>query len=547
MIFDFSSAQISSLTLSKDRSLELLSALNLRHENGIFKITAPLAFDRITVEIAWMSDGTNGATSLANIYMDSVYFDKKYENNILTPGGGEFEMPWEIPSGMTWCSLTVNIYSTYMDFASGYLVLNDVSEWVASDNTADTGGDVAQPEVGEDNEGGDGGSIPGGDGGETPGEGGEGGEPDDEEGENGESSEGGGNGSINIPGTSVNFIYPVGTIGIDELPVALVGFRGLQSAEGYSHVRIVVAEILDNGSVGGEGHVWQSPFYQKDIDYTATLENLIPMCEGQEFTRFNVSFVFVQESETGYDYVDAYIVGGDTLTTTFTVQDVEVPLISVDFDAENKVYCLDPVLLTVNRRTTPGMQFVRVEIGNYIADFEFFADRNILEIDIAEYLETLFARVDLFEFQTLETTAVIKFYDADKSLVSTHSVHMECIYGKRPEAEIPTNLRLQWLDKFGHLHDVIFKVFDNLVEGESAQKYVVNREEREDKTGERSISLAYVGANGSQRIALETIVFSDHVRAYFDGNWKRVKVANTYKNGTGRVTKNFEITIKYAI
>ena len=339
-------------------------------------------------------------------------------------------------------------------------------------------------------------------------------------------------------------IYPTGIIAFDALPVTMVGFKGEQKGVDFTHIQIIVAEIQDDGTVGSEGHVWESPFYPKGIDYITTLENIINFCEGQEATRFNVSFHFVKENETGgFDFVRAHIVGDTTTETTFTVQNVELPTLSID----SKVYCLDPVIMTINRQKSPGIKFVRVEIGNYIADYEFHDDKRVLEIDIAEYLQTLFALVDVFQFQMLDTTIVVKVYNSGKTHMSTLSAPVSCVYGKKPEPEIPEHLRVQWLDKFGHLHDVIFKVFDKVAEGASAQKYVVNREEREDKTGERSISLAYVGANASQRIALETIVFSDHVRAYFDGNWKRVKVANSYKNGTGRITKNFEITIKYSI
>ena len=170
-----------------------------------------------------------------------------------------------------------------------------------------------------------------------------------------------------------------------------------------------------------------------------------------------------------------------------------------------------------------------------------------MEIDLSEYLKTLFANVDLFEFQTLEQTAIVKMFDTLGNVLKVEGVQMFVVYGQNPESEIPDNLRVQWLDKFGTLHDVTFKVFQNVAEGSSAQKYTANGEEREDKNGERSLSLAYVNANASQRIKLETIVFSDHVRAYMAGTWKRVKVANTYKNGAGRDKRNFEITIKYVL
>ena len=166
---------------------------------------------------------------------------------------------------------------------------------------------------------------------------------------------------------------------------------------------------------------------------------------------------------------------------------------------------------------------------------------------MAEYLKALWFHVDVFQYQRLDSMVVIKMYDSDQKQILTQSVLVSCVFGKNPESVVPDSLRVQWLDKFGTLHDVAFKVFDKVAEGSSSQKYIVNREEHEDKNGERSISLAYVGANASQRADLETIVFSDHVRALFGNVWKRVKVANTYKNGAGRITKNFEITIKYAI
>ena len=343
-----------------------------------------------------------------------------------------------------------------------------------------------------------------------------------------------------------DFVYPAGVIGISELPATMVGFTGQKDGYDFSHVQIIVAEILNDTQVGGEGHVWQSPFYSKDVDTVVSLENIIGFCEGKELTAFNVSFHFVAKNETGgFDFVRAHIVGDATTETTFSVQSVEAPLISLGVDGV--CYCLDPVLLTVNRHENRDIQFVRVEVGNYIADFEFNADRNLLEIDIAEYLQTLFALVDLFEFQQLQATIVVKLYDSVWNHLQTQGRTITAIYGMKPESEIPDNLRVQWLDKFGALHDVTFKVFQNVAEGDSKQKYVSKGIEHEEKNGERSLSLAYVNANASQRIALETIVFADHVRAYMGGVWKRVKVANTYKNGTGREKRNFEITIKYAI
>ena len=345
-----------------------------------------------------------------------------------------------------------------------------------------------------------------------------------------------------------DFVYPTGVIGISELPATMVGFTGQKDGYDFSHVQIIVAEIKNDGTVGGAGHVWESPFYPKDVDYSITLENIIGFCEGQDITAFNVSFHMVQENaDGGFDFVRAHIVGDATTETTFTVKAEGLPVISVDVTTDSKAYCLDPVILKINRQESRDIQYVRVEIGTYIADFEFNADRNLLEIDIAEYLHTLFALVDLFEFQQMQATVVVKLYDSAWNHLQTQGRTITAIYGMKPESEIPDKLRVQWLDKFGMLHDVMFKVFQNVAEGESKQKYVSKGIEHEEKTGERSLSLAYVNANASQRIALETIVFADHVRAYMGGIWKRVKVANTYKNGTGREKRNFEFTIKYAI
>ena len=344
------------------------------------------------------------------------------------------------------------------------------------------------------------------------------------------------------------YIYPTGVVNSKELPVTQIGFAGFQNSPEFTHIRMMVAEIYDGG-VGGAGHVWVTPYYDKNIDYTTLLHDIAPLCEGKKLANFNVLYQFAafNQETKDYDYVDSYIVGDATNVTTFSVStDVVEEIVSV-LAIDGNVYCLSPAILQVNRQEFREIQSVQIEVGDYTASYEFFADRNLLEIDLAEYLKAMWANVDVFEFQQMQTTVVVKLFDSVGALLETQGITVTSIYGKQPEPETPELLRVQWLDKFGHLHDVIFKVFQNVAEGSSAQKYVVNREEHEDKNGERSISLAYVGANASQRIALETIVFSDHVRAYFDGNWKRVKVANTYKNGTGRVTKNFEITIKYSI
>lgn len=356
--------------------------------------------------------------------------------------------------------------------------------------------------------------------------------------------------TISLEGQIIgSFIYPTDTIEQNALPVALVGFSGQQEATDFSHVQIIVAEILTDEAVGGEGHVWESPFYSKDIDYSTTLENIIPFCEGQELTKFNVSYHFVQEnSEGSFDFVRAYIVGNATTVSTFDVLGKALPLVHVNLDNENKVYCLDPVILTINRHETPDIQNVRIEIGNYIADFEFFQGHNLLEIDLAEYLQTLFALVDLFEFQQMQTIVVVKLYNSNWEHLQTQGVPVTVVHGKKPDLIISDNeIRVQWLDKYGLLHDECFKIAENQTEGASKQKYVTDGEEREDKTGEKSITLAYVLANNQQREALKTVVFADHVRVYIGDSWKRVKVANTYKTGKGREKQNFEFTIKYAI
>ena len=343
-----------------------------------------------------------------------------------------------------------------------------------------------------------------------------------------------------------DYIHPTGSIEIKALPVTPIGFAGMQQFTDISHVQIVVAEIQDNGTVGGSGHVWQSPFYPKEIDYKTNLADLVPLCEGNENTPFNVSFYGLKRNEAGdFEVVRTFVVGEATGVPTFTVTGEALPGVSIE--SENIAYCLSPVILKINRRENRDIKRVRVEIANYNAEFDFLADRNILEIDLSEYLKTLFANVDLFEFQTLKQTAIVKMFDTLGNVLKVEGVQMCVVYGKRPESEIPDSLRVQWLDKFGALHDVTFKVFQNVAEGSSAQKYTANGEDREDKNGERSLYLAYVNANASQRIKLETIVFSDHVRAYFAGTWKRVKVASTYKNGAGRDKRNFEITIKYAL
>lgn len=351
--------------------------------------------------------------------------------------------------------------------------------------------------------------------------------------------------TTSIEGT---FIYPTGRIDFGALPVTMVGFAGHQMATDYTHIQMMLSVVHDDGTPGGSGFVWMSDKFDKDIDIRVPLDVIAGMCEGKQLANINVLYNFFAPDETGNLIFVKYLAIGDaTNAVTFTVvSDVVEEVLSV-VSLGGKVYCLDPVIMQINRHRNRDIQNVRVEISNYIADFEFYPDRNLLEIDIAEYLQTLWANVDVFSYQKTDATVIVKIYDADWNHLETHSLNVVVVYGQNPESEIPDNLRVQWLDKFGALHDVTFKVFQNVAEGESKRKYVSKGIEHEEKSGERSLSLAYVNANASQRIALETIVFADHVRAYMSGTWKRVKVANTYKNGTGREKRNFEITIKYAI
>ena len=347
-----------------------------------------------------------------------------------------------------------------------------------------------------------------------------------------------------------SFVYPAGEIDAKALPITVVGFKNHQSAESYTHIRFMVAEILEDGTVGGEGHVWHSEPYDKNIDFTHTLSELAGICEGKQLANFNVLFELVAyDSETGeYEFVESFIVGDATNVTTFSVRsDVSEEVVSFT-TLDGVLCCLDPCILTVNRYENREIQNVTIEIGAYKADFEFYQDRNLLEIDIAEYLQTLFAMVDLFEFQQMQTTVVVKLYNSEWEHIETQGLPVTVVYGKKPDAAITgREIRVQWLDKYGLLHDENFKIADNQTEGASEQKYVVKGEERENKTGEKSITLAKVLANNAEREALKTIVFADNIRAYIGDTWKRVKVANTYKTGTGREKKNFEFTIKYAL
>lgn len=344
------------------------------------------------------------------------------------------------------------------------------------------------------------------------------------------------------------YIYPTGTISIKDLAVSNIGFKNHQDADTYDYIQMMVAEIQEDGTVGGEGHVWQSSNFEKDFDYLTMLDAIRGMCEGKEITHFNVTYILLKSSEvekSGYEWVGEYIVGGVTNAVTFSVTDEvkESPI-----NLEDTAYCLDPVLLTINRRDMPEIQNVTVEVQDYKADFEFYPDRNTLEIDIAEYLQVLFANVDLFEHQQLTATIFVKLYNSDREHIETQGVTISAIYGKNPDPALPNcKIRVQWLDKYAVLHDEYFRIVDNTTEGASKQKFISNREEREDKTGEKSITLAKILANNSEREALKTIVFADHIRAYIGDSWKRVRTANTYKTGAGREKKNFEITIKYSL
>ena len=347
-----------------------------------------------------------------------------------------------------------------------------------------------------------------------------------------------------------SFIYPTGEIDAKALPITVVGFKNHQNAEAYTHIRFMVAEILEDGIVGGEGHVWHSEPFDKNIDFTHTLSELAGICEGKQLANFNVLFELVSYNPdtAGYDFVESFIVGDATNVTTFSVRsDVSEEVVSFA-TLDGVLCCLDPSILTVNRRENREIQFVRVEVSNYIADFEFYQDRNLLEIDIAEYLQTLFALVDLFEFQQMQTTVVVKLYNSNKEHIETQGLPVTVVYGKKPDPLISgREIRVAWVDKYGSLHDEYFRIVDNTTEGASKQKYVVNREEREEKTGEKSITLAKVLVSNAEREDLKTIVFADHVRAYIGDTWKRVRIANTYKTGAGREKKNFEITIKYSL
>ena len=345
-----------------------------------------------------------------------------------------------------------------------------------------------------------------------------------------------------------DFIYPVGEISISDLPVTPIGFKGLQAGTDYSHVQIVVAEILDDGTVGGEKHVWQSDFFSKAADYTIMLDELVPICEGQALTQFNVSYYFLMKNDAGeYEFVRANVVGGATNVPTFVVAAEEIPQIKVDFDIEGKVYCLSPVMLTVNRQSYREIEKVQVKVAGYSGVFEFYQGRNVLQIDLSEYFKTLWANVDIFEHQQMTPSLSVHCLDAGNKQLISASFDLIVIFGKKPDGELGDKLRVQWVDRYGYLHDEYFMIVDSVSAGEISQKYTSKREEREDKSGEKSINLAYVWANNQQREALKTIVFSDNVRAYIGERWKRVKVANSYKTGKGREKQNFEFTIKYAL
>lgn len=525
------------------KSFEVMNSLNIRYVDNAFKLIVPYDFYMLTFRVTWNlkesinSEISYGSEKLGWIYPIGSAANNDYSYSIQAVGGEEIILPWVIPGALSSLMVEVMVMSSdYMSTASGYSYANETD----LDGGNSSGGDSSGgefPEDGDDTGDDNGGNVGGG--GIT------GGDTGDNEGSD---DAGNGDGGDNGGSTSKpKFIYPVGTIESEILPASMVGYQGLQTDGGFSHVQIIVAEINADGTVGGLGHVWFSPFYPKDVDMLVTLEALVPMCEGKEITNFNVSYHFVQEYSDGeYDFVDGYIVGGETTVTTFSVQDVEMPFASLEI--EDKAYCLDPVLLTVNRQRYREIQYVRIEVGTYIADFEFFADRNLLEIDLAEYLQTVFENVDIFICQQLPTVVLVKMFDIDCNELQKHSFRVECVYGKNPDPILPNcKIRVQWVDKYGKLHDEYFKIVDSVTEGESKQKYNVSREEREDKTGEKSVTVAYIGANAAKKEQLKTIVFADHIRIWIGDTWKRVKVANSYKIGVGREKQNFEFTIKYAL
>ena len=495
---------LDSATYTPEKAAADLGAMNWSYTDGVVKFTLPTNLLRLTLIAYTFAEGDAEATgrTLAYLYTDDLYaLDEATEAAMITQGVDVRKVSGGIEySRVLTDDEKTNLVAIYPQFTlsdadngqGGILSLMGSGQ-IEADSTE-------EPEAPED--------------------------PEKKEPE---------------------YIYPTGIISIKDLAVSNIGFKNHQDQDTYDYIQMMVAEIHDD-TVGGEGHVWQSSNFEKDFDYLTMLEAIRGMCEGKEITHFNVTYILLKSSEvekSGYEWIGEYIVGGATNAVTFSVTDEvkESPI-----NLEDTAYCLDPVLLTINRRDMPEIQNVTVEVQDYKLDFEFYPDRNVLEIDIAEYLQVLFANVDLFEHQQLTATIFVKLLNAGKEQIQTQGITITAIYGKNPDPALPRcKVRVQWLDKYAVLHDEYFRIVDNTTEGASKQKYVVNREEREDKTGEKSITLAKILANNAEREALKTIVFADHIRAYIGSTWKRVKIANTYKTGAGREKKNFEITIKYAL
>lgn len=498
--------QFSPENCTSEAAAAVLNNLALKYEAGSFSLKAPADYAFLQLVIAYSEtqgsaeEETEGTTSLVCILAptedttpDIDTDSAEAETHVATVAPGEtFTIAWTRPDNANYIIANVGL-TTASEYIEGAAMGDESGE--------DTGG------------------------GETGGE---------------------DTGTDDTETVEPGYIYPTGTVSLSSLEVTPVGFKNHQEQTGYTHIKIMVAEIQANGTVGGAGHVWESDFIEKGLDYVTNLGEIVPMCEGHALTDFNVSYSFCKKDDAGnYAFVGGHIVGGVTTVTTFRVSDVvDKPVIGLAETA----FCLDPVTLEINRLGNRDIQTVRVSIGNYIADFEFYPDRNTLKIDIAEYLKTLWANVDVFEFQQMETTVIVTLFDAIGAELEKSGTIVTVIYGKNPDPSLSAcSLRVQWLDKYGYLHDEYFRIVEHVSDGETLQKYVVNGEEREDKSGEKSITLAFVGANNQQREALKTIVFADHVRAYIGENWKRVKVANSYKTGKGREKQNFEFTIKYAL
>lgn len=352
--------------------------------------------------------------------------------------------------------------------------------------------------------------------------------------------------------TTEKYIYPTGTLKIGVLGVTPIGFKGFQNSDDISHVQISVAKIHADGTVGGDGYWWRSKYFDKNLDTTVMLDDIVPMCQGESLTNFSVQYImFSLDDEGNYKWARQYLVGGNTNVTTFSVTDEtatdETEDESVTIVSDDVAYCLSPVLLKIGRNNVSVGKVV-VHVGDYSPVYEFAPDRATLQIDIAEFLQVLWADADIFEVQQTSLIVRVYCYDTDGNEVAAESLELLVIYGKKPDPTLPDcQMRLQWVDKYGYLHDEYFRIVESSTEGSSVQKYTVNREEREDKDGEKSITLAYINANSKQREALKTLVFADHIRAYLGEEWKRVKVGNNYKTGKGRIMQNFEFTIKYTL